>query len=71
MGADVGQHHWGTIAALAALGAISVAERSGRSVHIDAAAVDAQFGSIDRRTTYLLYQVFTGMDAPRSRRDRP
>jgi crotonobetainyl-CoA:carnitine CoA-transferase CaiB-like acyl-CoA transferase len=66
MGAEVGQHHWGTIAALAALGAISVAERSGQSVHIDAAAIDAQFGSIDRRTTYLLYQVFTGMDAPRA-----
>jgi crotonobetainyl-CoA:carnitine CoA-transferase CaiB-like acyl-CoA transferase len=66
MGAEVGQHHWGTIAALAALGAITVAERSGQSVHIDAAAVDAQFGSIDRRSTYLLYQLFTGMDAPRA-----
>ncbi|MDQ1426017.1 MAG: hypothetical protein QOD72_3515, partial [Acidimicrobiaceae bacterium] len=66
MGADVGQYYWGTVAALAALAAVASAERSGRSIHVDAAAVDAQFGSIDRRTTYLLYQAFTGMDAPRS-----
>lgn len=66
MGGDVGQYHAGTIAALAGLSAVTVAERSSRSIHVDAAACDAQFASMDRRTTYLLYQVFTGFDAPRS-----
>lgn len=66
MGGDIGQYHAGTIAAVAALGAVAVAQRSGRAIHIDAAACDAQFASIDRRITYLLYQGFTGMDPPRS-----
>lgn len=66
MGADIGQYHLGNIAALAALGAATVAGRSGRSIHVDAAGCDAQFGSVDRRLTYFLYQVFTGCDAPRS-----
>ena len=66
MGGDVGQYHRGNIAALAGLAAVAVAEGSGRSIHVDAAGVDAQFGSVDRRATYFLYQVFTGMDAPRS-----
>src|SRR5207249_2052358 len=66
MGGELGQYQCGGVAALAALGALSVAERSGRAVHVDVANVETQVGSIDRRMTYLLYQAYTQRDAPRS-----
>ncbi len=66
MGGDLGQYHHGTIAAIASLAAVTQAEGDGRSVLVDAAAVDAQFTSIDRRLTFFLFHVFTGLDAPRS-----
>lgn len=66
MGADIGQYHHGTIVAIASLAAVTQAERDRRSVLVDAAAVDAQFTTIDRRLTFFLFHVFTGLDAPRS-----
>lgn len=56
----------GSVAAMAAMAALRRAERSGRGAWVDAAAVDAQLGSVDRRVTYLLYRQFSGLDAPRA-----
>ncbi|MEZ5232073.1 MAG: CoA transferase [Acidimicrobiales bacterium] len=56
----------GSVAAMAAMAALRRRELTGRGAWIDAAAVDAQLGSIDRRTTYLLYRQFCGLDAPRA-----
>jgi len=56
----------GTVAATAALAAVTRAAATGRGATVDAAMVDAQLGSIDRRVTYLLYRQFSGLDAPRA-----
>lgn len=66
LGADLGQYQCGTLAALAALAGLGMAEVSGQGVHADVAHVDTQLVSIDRRMTYLLYYAYTGRDAPRS-----
>ncbi|HEX5268503.1 MAG TPA: CoA transferase [Acidimicrobiales bacterium] len=66
LGAELGQYQCGTLATLAALGGLGVAEASGRGVHVDLAQIDSQLVSIDRRMTYLLYYAYTGRDAPRS-----
>ena len=54
MGGDVGQYQCGNMAAVAALAALSVVERSGRGVHVDLSNIETQVASIDRRMTYLL-----------------
>ena len=65
MGADVGQYQCGTMAALAGLAALTLAERSGWGVHVDLANVETQVASIDRRMTYLLYAAYRAEDVPR------
>ena len=65
MGGDLGQYQCGSVGAVAALGALAVAERSGRGVWIDLANVETQVASIDRRMTYLLYGAYRGEDVPR------
>ncbi|MEZ5236057.1 MAG: CoA transferase [Acidimicrobiales bacterium] len=71
LGGDVGRYQCGAVAALASLAALTVAERSGEGVHVDVANLETQAGSIDRRMTYLLYQAYTGLDAPREAGLRP
>ena len=66
MGADLGQYQTGSLAALAVLAGMRLAEQTGRGVHADVAHVDTQLGSIDRRMTFLLYYAYTGRDAPRA-----
>ena len=65
MGADLGQYQCGSVAAVAALAAVSITERTGRGIHIDLANVDTQVTSIDRRMTYLLYGAYRNADVPR------
>jgi crotonobetainyl-CoA:carnitine CoA-transferase CaiB-like acyl-CoA transferase len=65
MGADLGQYQCGSMAALAGLAAVMVAETGGRGVHVDLANVETQVASIDRRMTYLLYAAYRGEDVPR------
>ncbi|MDH4146077.1 MAG: CoA transferase, partial [Acidimicrobiia bacterium] len=55
----------GTIGAVAALGAIEVAERDGRPVHVDLSALEAQTATLDRRATLLIYYAFTRVDVDR------
>lgn len=55
----------GNVAAVAALAARLVAERSGIGPTVDVAAFETQAGSIDRRGGYLMWQQFTGLDAGR------
>lgn len=55
----------GSVAAVAALAALRVAEASGVGPHVDVAAFQTQAASIDRRTAYLMWRVLTGRDAPR------
>lgn len=71
LGGDVGRYQCGAMAALATLAALTTAERSGEGIHIDVANLETQAGSIDRRMTYLLYQAYTGRDAPREAGLRP
>jgi crotonobetainyl-CoA:carnitine CoA-transferase CaiB-like acyl-CoA transferase len=65
MGADLGQYQCGNMGAVAALGAVVMAERSGEGVHIDLANVETQVASIDRRKTNLLYGANRDEDVPR------
>jgi len=65
MGADLGQYQCGTIAAVAALGAVLGAEQHGIGTHIDLANTETQLSSIDRRMTYLLYRQYRGQDVER------
>ncbi len=55
----------GAMASVAALAALSVAERSGVGIDVDISAFETQAGSIDRRSAYLMWRIFTGRDAPR------
>ena len=71
MGGEIGQYQCGGIGATAALGALRLAEQSGRSVHVDLSNVDTQVTSIDRRMTYLLNRVYTGRDVVADRRGGP
>jgi len=55
----------GNVAAVAALAALTVADRHGRGPVVDVAAFETQAGSIDRRGGYLMWRQFTGVDAGR------
>ncbi len=65
---DVTSYQVGNLAAVPTLAAYQIAQRSGRSCHIDVSAFEAQAGTIDRRTSYLLYQAYTGEDVGREPR---
>jgi crotonobetainyl-CoA:carnitine CoA-transferase CaiB-like acyl-CoA transferase len=62
---NVVQYQCGSVAAVAALGALRLAEVTGRSVHVDVSNLETQAGSIDRRTAYLLSAQMTGHDVER------
>jgi crotonobetainyl-CoA:carnitine CoA-transferase CaiB-like acyl-CoA transferase len=62
---NVVQYQCGSVAAVAAMGALRHAERSGQSVHVDVANVETQAGSIDRRAAYLLSSQMLGRDVER------
>lgn len=55
----------GNVAAVAALAALTVAQRSGRGVAVDVANFETQAGSIDRRSGLLMWRTFTGRNATR------
>lgn len=57
----------GNVAATASMGALTLAARERRAVHVDVSALEAQVGSIDRRSTYLLYFAYTGATGQRMR----
>ena len=65
---DVTSYQVGNLAAVPTLAAHQMSRRSGRSFHIDVSAFEAQAGTIDRRTSYLLYQAYTGDDVVREPR---
>jgi crotonobetainyl-CoA:carnitine CoA-transferase CaiB-like acyl-CoA transferase len=66
MGGALGQYQAGSVAAVAALAALAVAERRKDGVHIDLSNIDTQIGSIDRRMTYLLYAAYRNANVDRS-----
>ncbi len=66
MGGAIGQYQAGTVAAVASLAGLLVAERRGRRVHIDLSNIETQVGSIDRRMTFLIYAAYRGTDVERS-----
>jgi crotonobetainyl-CoA:carnitine CoA-transferase CaiB-like acyl-CoA transferase len=65
MGGAIGQYQCGSVAAVAVLAALAVAEASGDGVHIDLSNVETQVCSIDRRMTYLLYGAYRGQNVER------
>ena len=66
MGAAVGQYQCGSVAAVAILAGLAMAEGGGDGVHIDLANVETQVCSIDRRMTYLLYGAYRGQNVERT-----
>ncbi len=63
---EVVQYQCGNVAAMACLAALRRAEGSGVGATIDVANLETQLGSIDRRVTYLLWQQWSGLEAPRT-----
>jgi crotonobetainyl-CoA:carnitine CoA-transferase CaiB-like acyl-CoA transferase len=57
---NVISHQCGNLAALASVAALTVAERSGRGIHIDLSMFEAQMASVDRRATHLLWHRWSG-----------
>jgi crotonobetainyl-CoA:carnitine CoA-transferase CaiB-like acyl-CoA transferase len=66
MGGEIGQYQCGTVAAVAALSGLAMAEGTGEGAHIDLANTETQVGSIDRRMTYLLYAAYRGENVERT-----
>ncbi len=60
------QYQCGGLAAVATVAALAVAEADGEGVHIDVSNLETQVGTIDRRTSYLLYHSFTGRTVARA-----
>ena len=65
---DVTSYQVGNLAAVPTLAAFQISQRSGRPAHVDVSAFEAQAGTIDRRTSYLIYQAYTGTDVAREPR---
>jgi len=66
MAGNVVQYHAGAVAALATLGALTMAERDGVGAAVDVSNLETQAASIDRRATLLVGQQFDGMNGHRS-----
>ncbi|MDH4146002.1 MAG: CoA transferase, partial [Acidimicrobiia bacterium] len=60
LGGSQTAYQFGNVAALAGLAALELARRDGVGVSVEASALEVQVGSIDRRTSYLLYHQWTG-----------
>ena len=65
---DVTSYQVGNLAAVPTLAAFQISQRSGRPAHVDVSAFEAQAGTIDRRTSYLIYQAYTNTDVAREPR---
>jgi len=65
LGGNVISYQCGNLAAAATLAAVEVAEQSGSGTHIDLSMFEAQAGSVDRRVTYLLWYLWSGLVAGR------
>ncbi len=65
LGGNVISYQCGNLAATATLAAIEVAEQTGAGTHIDLSMFEAQAGSVDRRVTYLLWYLWSGLVAGR------
>ncbi|MEZ5266766.1 MAG: CoA transferase [Acidimicrobiales bacterium] len=65
------QYQWGAVGAVATLGALRRAERSGVGAHVDIAGLDTVMGSIDRQINHLLWKQWTGREVTRSPRGAP
>ena len=65
LGGNVISYQCGNLAATATLAAIEIAEQSGSGTHIDLSMFEAQAGSVDRRVTYLLWYLWSGLVAGR------
>ncbi|WP_428121891.1 CaiB/BaiF CoA transferase family protein [Candidatus Poriferisodalis sp.] len=65
---DVTSYQVGNLAAVPTLAAYLISRRSGRPAHVDVSAFEAQAGTIDRRSSYLIYQAYTGADVAREPR---
>ena len=65
LGGNLTSYQAGNVAATATLAAVEIAESTGRGVHIDLSMFEAQAGSVDRRVTYLLWYLWSGMLAER------
>ena len=68
LGGDVTSYQVGNLAAVPTLAAYLISRRSGRPAHVDVSAFEAQAGTIDRRSSYLIYQAYTGTDVAREPR---
>ncbi|MDH3684088.1 MAG: CoA transferase, partial [Acidimicrobiia bacterium] len=56
----------GTVAAVATLAALTVAEQSGTGIHVDVANFETQAGSIDRRMVFLQQYLYNGRTVGRN-----
>ena len=56
----------GTMAAVATLAALTVAEQSGTGIHVDVANLETQAGSIDRRLVFLQQYLYNGRTVGRN-----
>ena len=61
LGGNLTSYQCGNLAATASLAALTMAERSGEPVHIDLSMFEAQAGSVDRRVSYLLWYLWSGL----------
>jgi crotonobetainyl-CoA:carnitine CoA-transferase CaiB-like acyl-CoA transferase len=61
LGGNLTSYQCGNLAATASLAAVTMAQHSGAGVHIDLSMFEAQAGSVDRRVTYLLWYLWSGM----------
>lgn len=61
LGGNLTSYQCGNLAATAGLAALTMAERSGEPVHVDLSMFEAQAGSVDRRVSYLLWYLWSGL----------
>lgn len=60
MAGNLVQYQCGNVAAAATLGALTLAETTGRGSHVDVSNMETQAGSMDRRMVFLLHYAYTG-----------
>lgn len=65
------QYQWGAVGALAALGALRRAERSGEGAQLEITGFETMMGSIDRQINHLLWRQWTGREVTRAPRGAP
>jgi len=68
LGGEETSYQCGQVATVATMAALMMARVGGGSTHIDLSCFEAQAGTIDRRVSYLLYQLWGGGDCGREAR---